>query len=66
MFVAIVATRQAAIDALGPVRHIVSPNFEHVKYAAQWIAAYPEATAYGCPGAVQKVARRHHFRSEFK
>lgn len=44
-----------AIDALGPVRHVVSPNYEHVKYAPQWIAAYPEATAYGCPGAIAKV-----------
>eukprot|EP00667_Euglena_gracilis_P009507 EG_transcript_9661 len=54
--VALDAALKAAIDALGPVHHIVSPNFEHVKYAAQWIAAYPEATAYGCPGAVQKFS----------
>ena len=39
-----------AVDALGPVRHVVSPNFEHVKWAAQWKAAYPSATLYGCPG----------------
>ena len=24
-----------ALARLGPVRHIVSPNYEHVKYAAQ-------------------------------
>eukprot|EP00961_Rhodomonas_salina_P067036 899945-Rhodomonas_salina.2 len=25
----------------------VSPNYEHVKYAQQWIEAYPDAVAYG-------------------
>jgi hypothetical protein len=43
------ATR-AAIDALGSVKHVVSPNYEHVKWAAQWKEAYPDATLYGCPG----------------
>ncbi|KAK3240467.1 hypothetical protein CYMTET_49687 [Cymbomonas tetramitiformis] len=38
------------LESLGPVRCIVSPNFEHVKYAAQWIDAFPEAAAYACPG----------------
>eukprot|EP00892_Ulva_mutabilis_P012366 jgi/Ulvmu1/9501/UM052_0072.1 len=39
----------AALQQLGPVKHVVSPNFEHLKYAQQWIDAYPDATAYGCP-----------------
>ena len=29
------ATRRA-VDALGPVKFVVSPNYEHVKYAKQW------------------------------
>jgi len=45
---------RAAVDALGPVRHIVSPNFEHVKWAAQWKRAYPSATLWGCPGMREK------------
>lgn len=45
---------KAAIDSLGTVKHIVSPNYEHVKYAQQWIEAYPDAVAYGCPGAKEK------------
>jgi hypothetical protein len=48
------AATRAAVDALGPVRHVVSPNYEHVKYAAAWKAAYPDATLYGCPGMIQK------------
>lgn len=41
---------KANLDALGPVRHIVAPNFWHTRYARQWKDAYPEATLYGCPG----------------
>ena len=38
-----------AVDALGPVKHVVSPNYEHVKYAKEWKVAYPNCTLYGCP-----------------
>ena len=48
------APTKKAIDALGPVRHVVSPNYEHVKWAAQWKAAYPDATLWGCPGMKRK------------
>ena len=26
------------------------PNYEHVKFAEQWIKAFPDAVSYGCPG----------------
>ena len=39
-----------ALARLGPVRHIVSPNYEHVKYAAQ---ARPSYTAGSQPQASQ-------------
>ena len=42
------------IDALGTVKHIVSPNFEHLKYAKMWKRAYPNATLWGCPGLKEK------------
>lgn len=45
----------ASIHALGgPITHIVSPNYEHVKYAAQWAAVYPQAVVCGCPGLRSK------------
>ena len=49
------ATRRE-VDALGPVKFVVSPNYEHVKYASQWKEAYPGATLYGCPGLKAKTA----------
>ena len=45
---------RAAVDALGVVRHVVSPNYEHLKYAQQWKDAYPDATLYACPGLKSK------------
>lgn len=35
------------------LRPMQSPNYEHLKFAAQWIDAYPEATSYACPGLIE-------------
>ncbi|CBJ26449.1 conserved hypothetical protein [Ectocarpus siliculosus] len=43
-----------ALASLGPVGHIVSPNYEHVKYAKQWVEAYPSAVSYACPGLAER------------
>ena len=47
------ATKEA-VDALGPVKHIVTPNTEHLTWARDWIQAYPEATSYACPGLMER------------
>lgn len=39
-----------ALAELGEVRHIVTPNTEHQKWAPLWILEYPEASSYACPG----------------
>jgi hypothetical protein len=39
------------LDKLGGgVGHVVSPNYEHLKYAKQWSEKYPLAKMYACPG----------------
>lgn len=43
-----------AIEKLGTVKHVVSPNYEHVKYAKFWADEYPEAFMWGCPGLMEK------------
>ena len=48
------AHTKAAVDELGPVKFIVTPNYEHMKFAKQWIDAYPSATSYVCPGGKDK------------
>ena len=47
---------RAEIDALGPVRHLVSPNKIHYAHIATWKRAYPEATAWASPGVRERAA----------
>jgi len=39
----------AAMDGLGPVRHLVSPNALHRLFLAEWKSAFPAARVYGTP-----------------
>jgi hypothetical protein len=45
---------RAAVDALGPVRHLVSPTALHNLFLSQWQAAYPDALLYAPPGLRQR------------
>ena len=40
---------RAAIDALGPVAHLIAPNALHDSFIADWIAAYPNARVHIAP-----------------
>jgi Domain of unknown function (DUF4336) len=44
----------AAVEAIGPVRHLVSPNALHHLFLGQWKAAYPAARLYASPGLRRK------------
>eukprot|EP00816_Leptocylindrus_hargravesii_P007641 CAMPEP_0196814744 /NCGR_PEP_ID=MMETSP1362-20130617/45463_1 /TAXON_ID=163516 /ORGANISM="Leptocylindrus danicus, Strain CCMP1856" /LENGTH=356 /DNA_ID=CAMNT_0042191465 /DNA_START=170 /DNA_END=1240 /DNA_ORIENTATION=- len=43
-----------AIEALGEVKWVVSPNYEHVKYAKEWSERFPQATMIACPGLMER------------
>ena len=45
---------RAAIDALGPVRHLVAPNSLHHLALPAWAEAYPEARVHAAPGLRRK------------
>lgn len=45
-----------AIDALGPVRHLVSPNPLHYASIAAWKRRYPDALAWASPGVRRRAA----------
>lgn len=49
----------AAIDALGPVSHLVSPNKLHYAYIAAWKRRYPQAVAWASPGVRARAASQH-------
>ncbi|GAB3023097.1 DUF4336 domain-containing protein [Bowmanella dokdonensis] len=43
-----------AIDALGPICHLIAPNKLHHLSLADWQRRYPQAGAYGAPGLAEK------------
>jgi hypothetical protein len=49
----------AAIDALGPVAHLVSPNLLHYAHIAAWKKHYPQALAWASPGVRERAASQH-------
>jgi hypothetical protein len=54
-----------AVEAIGPVRHVVSPNKIHHLFLAEWAERWPDARLYASPGL---AARRLdlHFYSELQ
>jgi hypothetical protein len=48
--IALSAALKAEIEALGPVRFLVSPNKLHHLFLGEWKAAYPEARLFASPG----------------
>ncbi len=52
--VKLTAELRAAVDRLGPVRHLVSPNKLHHLYLAEWKAAFPEARLWGPRSTIKK------------
>mmetsp|Transcript_14907 Transcript_14907/g.34601 ORF Transcript_14907/g.34601 Transcript_14907/m.34601 type:complete len:358 (-) Transcript_14907:1187-2260(-) len=44
-----------ALQKLGNVKYVVSPNYEHLKYAKKWSDQYPDAFMWGCPGLSSKL-----------
>lgn len=47
---------RAAVDALGEVRHLVSPNKIHHLFLGEWHEAYPQAKLWGPPSTIAKRA----------
>jgi Domain of unknown function (DUF4336) len=43
-----------AINTLGPVRHLVSPNKLHHLFLKEWARAWPDAKLYASPGLMRR------------
>lgn len=48
--IALSAGLSGEVEALAPVRHLVSPNLLHHLFLGDWKSAYPEARLYASPG----------------
>jgi hypothetical protein len=49
------AATKNALRQLGNVKYVISPNYEHVKFAEQWYKEYPDTSMWGCPGLAEKL-----------
>jgi hypothetical protein len=49
----------SAVEAIGPVRHIVSPNKIHHLFLSEWADRWPDALLYAPPGLVRKKPDLH-------
>jgi len=47
-----------AVTDLGPVRHLIAPNWIHYGWLPDWQSRFPEATTWGSPGVVDRAAGR--------
>ena len=45
---------RAAVETLGPVRHLVAPNLLHHRWIADWATAFPEARVFGSAALARK------------
>lgn len=46
------------INAIAPVKHLISPNKIHYAHIGTWKKAYPEAIAWASPGVRDRAARQ--------
>ncbi len=46
------------LAALGPVRHLIAPNWLHYAHIGDWQAAFPRATAWAAPGVAARAAKK--------
>jgi hypothetical protein len=49
---------RAELAALGPVRHLVAPNWIHYAYVAEWQAAFDGTRAWAAPGVAERARKR--------
>jgi hypothetical protein len=47
-----------AVAALGPVRHLIAPNWLHYAWIPAWQARFGKALTWGSPGVVARAASR--------
>ena len=57
--VALTGELASSVEAIGPVRHIVSPNKIHHLFLREWADRWPNARLYAPPGLARKKPEVH-------
>jgi hypothetical protein len=47
--------QQVIANLPGKVEHVVSTNYEHLKFAPEWARSYPDANFWACPGLSERM-----------
>lgn len=47
-----------SVAALGPVRHLIAPNWIHYAWIPDWQNRFHQAVSWGCPGVAGRAASR--------
>lgn len=63
--IALTASLAEQVQALGPVRYLVSPNKIHHLFLHEWVHRWPEAHLYAPPGLAKKRSDLH-FHAELE
>jgi len=57
------------LQAMGTVRHLISPNQWHYAHIGEWQRAFPEAVTWASRGVLQRARARHidvHFKRDLE
>jgi hypothetical protein len=57
--IALTPELERAVDAIGPVRHVVSPNKIHHLFLKEWADRWPEAHFHAPPGLAKRKPELH-------
>jgi hypothetical protein len=57
--IALTPELERAVDSLGPVRHIVSPNKIHHLFLKEWVERWPDARLHAPPGLAKRKPELH-------
>lgn len=49
---------QAELRDLGPVKHLIAPNWIHYAYLPEWQEAFPGVTTWAAPGVVSRAKEK--------
>ncbi len=49
---------RAELSALGPVRHLIAPNWIHYAYVSEWQAAFDGTVAWAAPGVAARAEKK--------
>ncbi len=63
--IALTPALASEVEALGPVRHLVSPNKIHHLFLGDWSRRWPEAALYASPGLARR-RRDLHFDADLR